>query len=470
MSVVLKCTLGTVNYTDWIHVTASKVSAPNTIVWEDWINVPVSNHVFEIPGLDPADYYVRYYDAPTDTDLGTLKVEFIVNAMTNEFQYERRFYTTGGPGTYDPAVGALIVTDPELIEKNVVGTFRIGYGYLDPADQYTYTQAAGSIAILYGPPLQLGEKFIVEIKYATGTVSSISGGLYMGTMTITESNKTLLTTDRNKRCRLLGTDSTQAIKLPPIESLNPDDGFYFSNTVGGAAIMPYLTFTTGKLKYNGFQVASNIFEEFWVGKGENVLIRKFDDEFFEIIDDYIGINVGERIAAGYNAHPNTLPENGQLIDGEEQRRLWWWLNSVLPSTSKYTDDTVGSGSWAPTAGREGQFAIHSTSKLFRMPKTGGYVDKGIADFLTYGGDTANRPVDAPGGTQADLIKSHGHRVNTGGDGTGADPGRSIIRQSYAGDGYGTSGTGVSGQGPYIEVVGGAENRVKNNGVVYLRRI
>lgn len=62
---------------------------------------------------------------------------------------------------------------------------------------------------------------------------------------------------------------------------------------------------------------------------------------------------------------------------------------------------------------------------------------------------------------ADKLKAHGHRVNTGGNGTGANPGKSLIRQSYNGDGYGSQGTGTGSGGPYIEVAGDDETAPKS---------
>lgn len=69
----------------------------------------------------------------------------------------------------------------------------------------------------------------------------------------------------------------------------------------------------------------------------------------------------------------------------------------------------------------------------------------------------------PGVYVADGNKAHGHGVITGGNGTGANPGRSLIRQSYNGDGYAGAAVGIgsSTSGPYIEVVGGTEVTVKS---------
>lgn len=154
------------------------------------------------------------------------------------------------------------------------------------------------------------------------------------------------------------------------------------------------------------------------------------------------------------------------MDGDEWPLFWYWLNNILPATHKYTTDTV-TGSFTADATKPGQFAVHSNLKKWRMPTTTGLVQKGLADFETYGTDAANRPVSYPGGYQAEMMLSHSHKVKTGGSGTGADPGKSLVRQSYNGDAY---QTGTSSGGPYIETVGGAQNRVNNDGVIYARRM
>jgi hypothetical protein len=51
MSVDLKIVLGTVNYTDYLRVSAASVSAPLTEVFVDYINTPITNLAFVIPAL-----------------------------------------------------------------------------------------------------------------------------------------------------------------------------------------------------------------------------------------------------------------------------------------------------------------------------------------------------------------------------------------------------------------------------------
>lgn len=464
-AVNLKVTVGTVNYLDWLHVTASKVSVPATVVWEDWLDVPLSNFSFIIPNLDPENYYVRYYDAATSIALGTLVLELIVNGLTGDIISERRFYTVDGPGLYDPVDGATGVTDPYLIGKIVSGTFKEGFRYFEPDTEYTFDDTIGNAEIINGTTLDHGEKFIVEIKYKISSTNSPSGGLYLGTLNVTEATKTLLAADRDKRIRLVGTIATQVITLPTLAVLALENGFYFDNACGGTAVqVKLLTDGTDRIRFNGFMAASDLFAEFWVSKGEHLLIRKFDDDFWEVITDYKGVEVGNRQAAGYVGMPGWHAEDGSLSDGDEFGRVWWWLNVILPATHVITDDTVTDIGYIHPGTAFGQFVKHSTLKKFRWPLTQSLSEKGLANFNSYGGDVANRPVDYPGGYQAEMVGPHSHpykRTRTDIVGANYEPNHmdgGSARGLYTGDDV------VTGQNS------GTNNRVENFGVIYMRHI
>lgn len=458
---ILKNTVGTVNFTDWLHVTASKVSDPGVIIWEDWFDAPLSNFNFTIPVGDADNYYVRFYDAPTNASLGTLHLELIVNALTGETILERRWYLVDGPGDHDPVDGATKITDPYFIGKTIYGVFKEGFRYLKPVDEYTFNDTTGEIEnISSGAQFATGERIMVEIQYpAAQTTTSASGGLYTGTIEVADEERTLIIDELNSRIVCVGSTVTQKFLLPALAGVTEESGYYFDNSVKGTAVQPKILCNgTDKILFNGFMAGSDLFEELWVSRGEHVLIRKRAG-FWEVITDYKGTNVGERIAAGFNAHPNTVSENGQLMDGDEYPRIWWWLNNVLPSTHKYTDDTIESGGWAPTASRIGQFALHSTLKKFRMPKTGGLSEKGLANFESYGSDSSNRPIDYPGGFQDHMLLEHDHGMPD------------TYNESQPGTRVASGGTTNEGANPdKTKKTGGVEQRVKNFGVVYLRRI
>lgn len=107
MAVDLKIVLGTVNYTDYLRVSAIKVSdISGTEVFVEYINTPVTNYTLIIPDLDPTNYYINFRDAPTTGDLGTLVSQAFVNAQTGEWLYERRFYRIGALPSGRPGIAA----------------------------------------------------------------------------------------------------------------------------------------------------------------------------------------------------------------------------------------------------------------------------------------------------------------------------------------------------------------------------
>lgn len=472
MSISLKITLGTVAYTDWLHVTASKVSTPTVVAWEDWIDVPVTNYNFIIPNLDPENYYIRYYDAPTNGSLGTLVAELIVNALTSEFLYERRFYTCGGAGAHDPIDGVTFINDPYLIGKAVTGFFKEGFRYYEPVTEFVFDDATGQIDTITGTSFSTDEKIIVEIKYTAGTVAPAGGnGLYTGTLDVPDATYTLLSADRNKRLRLVGTGPTQVITVAALSAIAAEDGFYFDNTCGGVAVQVKILMQGGdRIRYNGFMAASDEFAEFWVSKGEHLLIRKFDSTYYEVITDYKGIKVGGRNSDGYKAMPGTLVEDGGLYDGDEYPRLWWWLNEILPSTHVITDATV-TGSYTHPAGKEGLFVMHPTLKKFRLPNTQNLSERGLLNFTSYGSD-AERIYDYPGGVQNDAIKEHQHET-TSGTLPSTLFGRGILSRilgKYNGSASGNTDLTSKPVDAAGASISKTENRVKNFGVIYTRNI
>lgn len=476
MSVDLKISLGTVNYTDYLHVTASKVSTPSSIAWEDWINVPVTNYNFIIPGLDPENYYIRYYDAATIGALGTLAAELYVNALSGEWEYERRFYIVGGSRFGDPVDGDLAIVDPYLIDKNVTGVFKEAFRYYNPTGEYNHDKVLGRIDILTGVAFSQDEQIAVEIKYkVANTNTGAGGGLYNGNLDVPEQSRVLLSAEVNKRLRLTGTASIQTVTMPLLTTLSVNNGYYFDNSVGGTAIQTKILMSgTNKVRFNGFDLASGniLFDEFWVSRGEHLLLKKFDDNYWEVVTDYKGTNVGEKVTLGFARHANILLENFQLCNADEYPRIWWWLTNVLPTTHYYTVANIANTS-SFVQDRAGQFIIDIATRQFRMPLTIGLSEKGLDNFDVYGLNTGSRIVDYPGGWQLDMIKEHDHLTTLHGNGTAVGIGIPFSKPAITDNNTTPRGTMktntgvVNAQGNSI---GGSEQRVKNIGVIYGRRI
>ena len=473
MSVNLKITLGVVNYVHFLRVTASKVATPGAIAYEKYITVPVTNYNFIISGLDPEIYYIRYYDAATNPSIGTLVAELVVNALTGEFMYERRFYTVNGAGLYDPANGSLQITDPYLINKKVVGFFKEGFRYYEPVTEFTTDPATGIVAILTGVSLSSGEKVTLEIQYAVAnTTSTASVGLYNGSIDVPELTRTLLVAELNTRVKFIGTAATQVITLPALSSFAANNGYYIDNSVGGVAVQVKIILNgVDKIRFNGFNVSTTIFMEFWVSLGEHLLLRKLNDTYWEVITDYKGTNVGEKVTLGYAKHPNILLENFALKNADEYPRLWWWLTNVLPATHYYTVADIVNAT--PTLNKTGQFIIDTAGRRFRMPSTTDLSEKGLANFDVYGIDTGNRSIDYPGGLQNDMVKDHGHLATLNENGTDNSSGVPFSKAAMTDNNNIAKGTSITNRGVVDSAgnaIGDVEQRVKNIGVIYGRRI
>lgn len=399
--------LGAVNWTNYMHYTVCKVSAPSTVVQEAWIPVPFTNYTLVLTGLDADVYYINFYEAATNIALGTFRSQGYFSNLSPEYDYEIKFYEIGNlPATASLDVTRTILTDTYLISKNPVSFVKEAFRPLEPVVDIDFDNTTGDMELLTGTTFEDGEKFVVTIKFAVGTnQSTTSGGLYIGNLTVTDATKTLIAGDKNKRIRCAGTISTQVFTLAALSALAVEDGFYFDNTVGGTAMQVKLVLPGGdRIKYNGFQTASDEFAEFWIDKGCHLLIRKFSSAYWEVITPYSGYLVGQRQSANYIGQPLWVPEDGRLLDGDDYPRLWWWINNVLPGTQVITDDTV-TGSYTHPAAKPGLFVKHSTLKKFRTPNTQDFSERGLKDFDTYGAD-ATRLYDYPGGKQNSQVGEH----------------------------------------------------------------
>jgi len=464
----IRIVLGTVNYTDYLRVSAAKVSDPGVEIFVTYINTPVSNYVLVIPGLDADNYYINFRDAPDTGSMGTLVSQAFVNALTNEWLYERRFYTIGSLPSGVTSTDTTL-NDPYLAGRDPgnISVFKEGFRYLEPDTEVTVNDSVDGQIVFLTASLSPDEKVIVDIKYSAGVSSSTTAaGWFSETITVEDATYSIDSTDKSKRFMLDCSGSTQEITLPLLSALAEGDYLYLEHKRGGVqAQSKILTSGSDKILYNGFNFPSNELSEIWLAKGQSLYLRK-ESTYWEIINDYKGTKLGERMSSTFLTHPNWLPEDGRLLNGDEYPALYWWIRNILPSTHYITDDTVVSPSYAHPGNRQGQFVIHSTLKDFRMPNTQALSEKGLSDFDSYGADS-ERPYDYPGGWQDSQNKAHIHTGNY-------KQGRSDDSESGVSSGYlkkqGTGGGNYGNISQDVESSGGSEVRVQNIGVIYLRHI
>lgn len=417
MSYIAKVSLGTINYTDWLRVTAAPVGNETNVIFETWIDSPPVLPYFYLVLPNPIIYIIKFYDAPTNVDAGVLlQPSLLVNGLEAQYQFEERWYETGDMPTSDAGVSTIdstgrLINDPYLIGKDIFSYFKEAFRPLKLTAEVTYDKDTGDIAIL-SPisgvgPAGSGERFRIVIINKVGGNGATSGE-FSGTIDIPDLNYTIDAADINKRFRLIGTAAIQTITFPTVAAVSDGGFLYLDNTVGGVAIQPKLIMPgTDKIKFNGFNLMVNEFAEFWVTRGKFVKLQK-NGLYWEVIGNYEGLGVGKRFAGTWIDHPNTLPEDGRLIDGDEYPRLYWWLMNILPATHKIQDDLlVNTGYTYATAhaNMPGLFVVHSSLKKFRMPTTEGLTEKGLLDFDSYNVDSS-RYYDYPGGRQGEKLQSN----------------------------------------------------------------
>lgn len=461
-NITAKLAVGPVNFTDYVIAIIRKVSDPTVEIDRQVFGPAPTSLNLVFTELDPETYFVDFRDSTDGIDIGVLISTFTIDAQSNQLMQEKRYYTVGGSGDYDPADGDSSITDPYFEGKNVSCLFKEGFRDLKPDVEWERT--GNTLNNLTGVAYSTNEVIVVTIDYkdALPVTSVGGGGLFVDTKTIT-ANTTLDSTYYNNRIKLTGSAATLVVTLQTLATI-PDGKYFYFNTFGGSQIQTVIKCSgSDKIFFDGFDLVLNEFGELWIGKGEFIWIEK-RGSYFEVIDCSKSIvEVGEIVTLGYKSHPNIIPEDGRLLDGEEYPRLWWWVSN-LPSTHVVSTDTVISGGYTHDATKPGMFVKHTTLKKFRMPLTEGLMHKGLADFITYGGDTTNRPVDYPGGFQDESLLAHTHEYKR----TRTDTIGTIYEANHMMDG---ANRGLyTGDTVNTSSVGGTQNRVKNIGVIFGRRI
>lgn len=453
--------IGQVNITNHLIGVARKTTTPLVIEAQESYAPPqptTRNVVIPAAGdIDPVIYYVDFYESSDGIAFDLLMLQIVYDLKSNTILSERRFYVVGGPGANDPAPDQDTLTDPYLDGKTISGVFKEGFRYLRPETETIpewEVVSGGGIRLLQGIIFSGGEVVSIEITY-TGDPGSggTGGGLYNGVALI-DTDTTLDTTYRNKRLRTESAASNKlVVTLEAIGSV-PDGTFYHFTSNGGSQnqtrILPNGSET---ITYNGEN-----YTEMSFGKGEYLRITKTGSFWeAEMAHPFI-LQVGERYPAGWKGHPSCKPEDGTLYDGDEWPRMWWWINNKLPSTHKVVDDNVINGGYTHPVDKIGLFVLHSTLKKFRAPNTQNLSERGLKNFTSYGSD-GERVYDYPGGLQHEMVGQHFHPLPA--DGVSVADIQSLVNSGNSDEGI--SNDHITGYND------GTENRVKNFGVIFMRR-
>jgi hypothetical protein len=358
--------------------------------------------------------------------------------------------------------------DPYLDGKEII-VYKEGYRPLvPPTETYKeYDLYPGGGVTLLNSEWSLDEVIAVQIVHMVAQTSS-GGGRFSDVVNIT-ANITLSSTHYGKRLRCEGASSTQlVITMDDLTNVPEGTGMKFTSN-GGTQNQTRIVAAPG----NVFRYHLTSYPELSFSPGESLTVEKRiigGTAYWEVYDADHGLRtVGERFAGTWKDHPNTKPEDGSLYDGDEWPRIWWWINNKLPATHYISDALVTGGGYVHPAGKEGLFVIHPTLKKFRLPNMQELTERGLKDMDTYGSDTG-RVYDYPGGVQNEQTGAHTHtgaslRSGSHSSASSALTGPVKFLVNTAGDGAASQSDFVTGG------VTGATGamRVKNAGVVYLRR-
>ncbi len=473
--------IGQVNITSgYLIFIARKVSTPSV---EEARRVfptplPASFNVIlpEVGEIDPVNYFVDAYESVDGVSLDLLLTTFVVNARNNIVISETRYYKVGNGGL-NPEPDQPLLIDAYLDGKTFSAVYKDGAGRPLVPPPYNFKEydpyPGGGIELLNGILFSSEEIVAIEISYlAEQTQGTSQGGLYNGVVSIT-ADTTLDSTHRNKRLRCAsGSLTTLVITLEDVASV-PEGAFYHFTCNDGNQLQVRILAASGVL------LNKTNYTEISISPGEYVRIEK-TGTYWEATMAHDGIlQVGERFSGTWKDHPNTIPEDGRLLDGDEYPRLWWWLSNKLPANQKIITDSVTNPGYTHPTDKLGLFVVHSTLKKFRMPNTQNISERGLKDFDSYNAD-AQRLYDYPGGVQNESVGPANIR-------TVSFTGVGITKNGVVNPGIGflaTQGDGGliasdtaagtnnnSARTLTFSIISPAgENRAKNFGVVYLRRI
>lgn len=472
--------LGQVNITDYLIVVARKTTTPLVEEAREPYAPPqptTRNVVVPATGdIDPVIYYVDIHESSDGSTLGLLLIQIVYDLKNNIILSEKRYYRADGGGPNDPLSGQNIIEDSYLDGKTISAVYKEGFRPLVPPEYASFKEydlhTGGGIELLNDMVFGPGEVTVIEISYATAAPATTSGsGFYSGVITLI-ADTTLNNTHRGKRLKCESDASSRQVHTLEDVTTVPDGTFYYFTFNGGNQLQTKIVPVSGQtIEYNGAS-----YTEMTLGLGEYLRIERAGAGWEATLVHENILRVGEKLTAGYLSHPSTMPEDGRLLDGDDYPRIWYWIKNILPSTHKIIDDTVVNGGYSHPDGKQGLFVLHSTLKKFRMPNTQGISEKGLADFDSYGADTG-RIYDYPGGVQAQQIPNHKHytvaieQLNSFLDPTSTQ--QIAYQRNDSGDykyKLGPSSNAATVGLSSDSINGGSENRVRNVGVIFLRRI
>lgn len=419
---------------------------------------PANDGNFEFMGLDAGVYRMEIRDSPDGTALGTLlNPYYSIDVKSTDLELEYVFYTADGVNPEDPASGQSDIVDSYLDGKNIQGVFKEGFRFLQKDLEYTLI-AGGGVHLTNGVQFSPGEVFQVIIANVVPVINT-TAGLFAGTAVVT-ANTTITSAYNNKKIKCAASGTQMILTLDSLSTFVDGKFLYFTTYSGNQHNTVFVTTGGEQIEGYGTQIILGRKEFLWIEKRGSM---------WEVLDVSDGVDkVGEKVTLGYKSHINTMPEDDTLIDRAEYPRIHDWIKNVLPSSHKITSTDGAIAGLTRADDKMGLFIV--SDNKFRMPNTQLLSERGLLSFNNYNTDTS-RSYDYPCGTQLPQVGPHRHEDSTYPE---TDPrfnqGENHPVDSWSATWVHTVGNASTDINKVAPGVYATENRVKNVGVIYARRI
>lgn len=402
-------------YNDYIIVRGAKASAPGVLVGVAQSfgtpPPPTVNIVYPVPDTDV--YQFTFYDSPDGVALGEQIAIFTFNVALGIVVSEQRFYTGGGPETFDPAINASQIIDPYLDGKPISEVFKEAWRFLEHGTEWL-EHAGGGIDLLNGYTIDNGEKLSVTISYLVNQIVNTTGGAFNGLQIITAD--TLIDNSyAGKRVKCETPAATRlVVTFPHLAAFPEGQPMWFTAHAGSQYKVRFLSAIGERILFNGM-----LLTEISIGKGEYMYIERRGG-VWEVISDIPGMHdVGDDVDVRLTGRSNFIPYDARIVDGDDEPRLYWWVMNILPATSRIAvaDDVLTNAGYQHPGGKEGLYVVSLTTKKMRMPNLQTWHKRGLKDFNNLGGadghGVGDRAYNYPGGTKNDTLKRHSHKMKMG---------------------------------------------------------
>lgn len=391
-----------------IIVVLYKTSSPGTEYARLTIPTPhTAPQIYEFSSVDPDIYEVKHYSTPDGTTLGTVLKDFFCDSTTNTILSERRFYTVGGPGTYDPADSTDNITDPYFDGKTISGIFQEGFRYLKDAVEWRQ-DPGGVLKLLSGILNNNGMTWSVEISYQQ-VVATPGVNDAFSIIDVLTGDATLGSPNYNHTILVTSSPNKQTTTLPLIGTVPDGKGFMIMHDRGNAINVIVKAQTGEVIRFRGQDKNQVV-----LGIGEVIKIIKSGSKYYATPVHGQWERVGEFIGWYSNLKDNFVPLSGGEFDPSIYVRLGELVDSLDPAlvVDYATFDSTAVFNGETVYHKRGFFAKDSGTGKIKVPDLSA---KGIRFLKNYGGSDSDRADNMPGGYQHDRMRDHNHKDLQGED-------------------------------------------------------